>query len=687
MGKIITIFEKGNITDKFVLGINLAFELADELKNKTILIDLSFCGENVSELINGFKPHKTIYDIAKNISVLDETIIKGYIPEHSQNLSLIEGVSSNKKTLMQPEVILKILEIISSAYSHVIIVAPDEYDNYLLSILSVSNLIFLNMAPHTLSLNQSRIFLDKIKDWNFSLNTIKPIISAVDKKITFDNSKIEELIGLKIFFTVYYDNEVKTLSINSGSPAVVSVPHSIFALNIKQLAKKLFLENSTNNSIHKCLNKVSELGQEQNFTQKDSKELKNKIRKEILHELNIKNIDLKQLSDLSKTAEIREIAKTSIQDILLKENVDISRDERSRFVNEILDDILGLGCIESLLKDHEITEIMINGTKNIYIEKQGKIELTDLKFDSDEQLLVTIERIVAPIGRRIDESSPLVDARLNDGSRVNAIIPPLALDGPCLTIRKFSNKKLLIDDLIALDALSAEMAEFLKICVQLRKNIIISGGTGSGKTTLLNVISSFIPKSERIVTIEDSAELRLPQEHIVRLETRPPSIEGSGEITIRRLVINALRMRPDRIVVGECRGGEALDMLQAMNTGHDGSMTTIHANTPKDAISRITTMVIMAGADLPEKAIREQIYSAVQIIVQLSRLADGSRKITEIAEVVGVNCDSINIIPLFKYEQTSMSNNKVIGNFITTEYRSSFMNKVKTHGLNFNVFK
>jgi len=368
--------------------------------------------------------------------------------------------------------------------------------------------------------------------------------------------------------------------------------------------------------------------------------------------------------------------------MLAKEGDALSRDERSLLVEELLDDVLGLGCLETYLKDETVTEIMVNGPNEIYIERLGRIYLTESKFKSVDNLMVVIDRIVSPIGRRVDESSPLVDARLMDGSRVNIIIPPLSLIGPTITIRKFIKKKLQTDDLVTFGSLAPQMAEFLRVCVQLRKSILISGGTGSGKTTLLNIVSCFIPETERIITIEDSAELKLMQRHVIRLESRPASIEGSGAIGIRQLVINALRMRPDRIVVGECRGGEALDMLQAMNTGHEGSLTTVHANSPKDAISRLVTMVIMAGTDLPERAIKEQIVSAIPIIIQLTRLMDGSRKIVQISEITGMRSDgSVEMVDLFRFVQKSIEKGKVIGNFVATGVFPSFIDEAKTHGI------
>jgi len=357
------------------------------------------------------------------------------------------------------------------------------------------------------------------------------------------------------------------------------------------------------------------------------------------------------------------------------------RTERQRLMQEVRDEILGFGPIEPLLQDPSINEIMVNGPHQVYVERNGKLELAGVTFYDDAHVLHIIEKIVAPLGRRIDESQPMVDARLPDGSRVNAIIPPLALNGPTLTIRKFSKVPLGIEDLVGFGTLTPEMAEFLNACVKARLNIIVSGGTGSGKTTTLGVISAFIPEDERIITIEDAAELQLQQTHVVTLETRPANIEGKGAVMIRDLVRNALRMRPERIIVGEVRSGEALDMLQAMNTGHDGSLTTGHANTPRDMLSRLETMVLMAGMDLPVRAIREQISSAIDVIVQQSRLRDGSRKITHITEVMGMEGDVIVLQDIFRYEQTGIEKHgKVQGHFRATGIRPHFIEKLISAG-------
>ena len=381
-------------------------------------------------------------------------------------------------------------------------------------------------------------------------------------------------------------------------------------------------------------------------------------------------------------AEVEELISSYCQRVLDDSPMSVPRGERARIVADICDEILGLGPIEPLLKDESITEVMINGPKKIFVERKGKLQLTNVQFHDDAHLMNIIERIVSPLGRRIDEASPLVDARLADGSRVNAIVPPLSLIGPCVTIRKFTKNPLSIDNLVGFGTLSEEMAEFLEACVKARLNIMVSGGTGSGKTTTLNVLSSFIPDRERIVTIEDAAELRLQQQHVVTLESRPANLEGRGAITIRDLVRNALRMRPDRIIVGEVRSGEALDMLQAMNTGHDGSLTTGHANSPRDILSRLETMVMMAGMDLPVRAIREQIASALDLIIQQSRIQDGSRKITYITEVQKMEGDTIVLQDLFTYVQTGINESgKSVGYYEASGLQPMFLNKFKMNGV------
>jgi pilus assembly protein CpaF len=377
----------------------------------------------------------------------------------------------------------------------------------------------------------------------------------------------------------------------------------------------------------------------------------------------------------------RQIVEKYLEEAFAQTKVLLPRNMKAQLFRDILDELLGYGPIQSLLEDKDVTEIMVNGPHNVYIERNGKIERTGIGFQDDNHVIRIIERIVLPLGRRIDADNPTVDARLPDGSRVNAVIAPVAIDGPSITIRKFPHERLGVNDLINFESITPTMAQFLEACVKSHLNIIISGGTGSGKTTLLNILSSYIPEEERIVTIEDAAELRLHQEHIVRMETKAQNLDGKGGVSIRDLVRNSLRMRPDRIVVGEVRGGEALDMLQAMNTGHDGSLTTLHSNSPRDAIARLETMVLMSGVDLPVRSIREQIASAIDVIVQQSRMLDGSRKVTHITEVAGLEGDTVVMTDIFEFAQTGVApNGSVIGELRPTGIRPLFMIRLERSG-------
>lgn len=410
-------------------------------------------------------------------------------------------------------------------------------------------------------------------------------------------------------------------------------------------------------------------------TQRDTYiDLKTRVQNRLLAELD-------PSTDISKVNEVRNTIQELFEQVLAEENIVLSRPERHRLFEQIAAEILGFGPLQPLLEDDTVTEIMVNGAKNIYIERNGKIYRVPFTFESDDHVMRIIDRIVAPLGRRIDESSPYVDARLPDGSRVNCVIPPISLVGPVITIRKFYKNPITLEQLIQFGTITPEALQFLKACVEARLNIVISGGTGSGKTTLLNILSQFIPNDERIITIENAAELQLRQEHVVTLESRPPNIEGRGEVTIRQLVINALRMRPDRIIVGEIRDEAALDMLQAMNTGHDGSMTTAHSNSPRDTLARIETMALMAGMDLPVRAIREQVASAIDLIIHQERLRDGSRKVVNITEVSGMEGDVITMTDIFVFEQSGYEDGKVIGRLRPTGLRPKFIDKIEAAGI------
>lgn len=432
------------------------------------------------------------------------------------------------------------------------------------------------------------------------------------------------------------------------------------------------------------IKRLEEINVDRKYNKTDEKEvdpyfeLKIKIQNRVIEEL---DIDFNDISDQNQ--ELREEINFIVMKHIEQESLNMTSNQKTKIKEELLDEIIGFGPITALLADKSVSEIMVNGPNHVYVERDGKLVLTDSKFKNDNHVMHVIKKIVAPIGRRIDESSPMVDARLPNGSRVNAIIPPLAIDGPSITIRKFAEDPFKVEDLINFGTLSSKMAELLKYCVEGRLNIVVSGGTGSGKTTTLNVLSSFIPESERIVTIEDAAELQLSQIHVVRLETRPSNIEGKGEVSIRDLVKNSLRMRPDRIIIGEVRSGETLDMLQAMNTGHDGSLTTGHANSPRDMLSRLETMVLMSGMNLPIKAIRDQTASAIDLIIQQSRLMDGSRRITHITEVQGMEGDVITLQDIFKFEQNGVdTKGKVKGEYVFTGVMPKFLEKFKERGVN-----
>ena len=417
--------------------------------------------------------------------------------------------------------------------------------------------------------------------------------------------------------------------------------------------------------------------------------IRRSVQTQIQHEL-LKRMDMKKLTvqgvdrdGLEDSA--RDNIRTIIDEVVAKGRLPDGIDPE-RLEEDVFNEAMRLGPLEELLEDDSVTEIMVNGPDSVYVERGGRLELSDCQFSDDESVMAVIERIIAPLGRRCDESQPYVDARLADGSRVNAIIAPLALSGPTITIRKFSKKALTPQDFIRFGTWSQDAADFMRLCVVLRKNIIVAGGTGSGKTTLLNLLSGYIPHNERIVTVEDAAELRLQQPHVVRLEARPPNIEGKGAVPIRDLVKNCLRMRPDRIIVGECRGGEALDMLQAMNTGHDGSLTTVHANSPRDVISRLETMVLMSGMDLPSRAIREQIASAVDIIIHESRMSDGSRKVTAITEVTGLEGSQIVMQDIFAFEQTGVdSHGRILGSMKPTGAVPTWIDQVKSRGISVDM--
>ena len=640
MAEIISIVNLKENCGKTTIGINLSYILSEELKKNVAFIE---CNQNSLYDTDAYLKIKKNENNESNNFYECKTEVNNFIVfQIEKNPAVIINKFENKFDYFLID--LENFEQGPLINSKKIIIPVQLNPVY----LPAAQKTIQELIKIKIPLNRINIFVNKSKNNLLRIEDIQGIFSQV-----------------KIAGILPYKNEIKEIS-EKGDIFCKKNKKDVISVILKRYAEELVEDRSEISKINDTVDIDVKTGNLENLNASSEdkyRNLKIEVKKILYDKINIKEIEKDALNNPEKRQKILTDIEYKLGNIVDEKNIKFSNMlERDEFIKDIFNEIVGFGPLEDLLKNPEISEIMVNGYNNIYIEKGGKIIKSDKKFSDDEAVLKTIERIVTPLGRRIDESMPYVDARLPDGSRVNAIIPPLAIDGPTITIRKFSKKKLSADDLINFGSITKEAVEFLKEAVVKRKNILISGGTGSGKTTLLNILSSFIPSDERIITIEDSAELKLLQEHIVRLEARPANIEGKGEITIRDLVKNALRMRPDRIVVGECRGGETLDMLQAMNTGHEGSMTTVHANSPRDAISRLEVMVLMAGTDLPLKAIREQIKSAIDIIVQQARLKDGSRKVTYVSEITGMDGDVILMQNVFEFEEIGFKDNKIIGN-------------------------
>jgi len=566
-----------------------------------------------------------------------------------------------------------------------------------LDALEHAHLMLLITTPDVICLERMKQTIKQLESLNVPLRMVKVVLNRAESHGNFRSSQVRQSLPLEIIAEIPSDGRTVSLSLNQSVPFVQASPKSRISQAVDDWAKhlvshpELFVEHVALD--HQALPTqgaeslpIAALnGQAATASPADPMiALKKRIHGRMVERLDLKRLDLKAMNDPLKAREIRGQVEQVILDLLVEEQGFVSDpDRRKRLVKELIDDFMGLGPLEDLIEDQEVSDILVNGPDMIYVEKRGRLTLTTKKFLSRDQVLTVIERIIAPLGRRIDESNPMVDARLPDGSRVNAVIPPLAIREPVLSIRKFGQDRYDMQDLMDMGSLSAGMAEFLKVCVVHRKNIIVTGGTGSGKTTLLNVLSAFIPDDERIITIEDAAELRLAQQHWIALEARMANVEGKGEVTIRHLFRNTLRMRPDRIIIGECRGDETLDMLQAMNTGHDGSLTTLHANSPQDSIARLDSLVLMSNIDLPVRAIREQIVSAVDLVVHTERLADGSRKVTHVTEITGIDDhSSVTFGDIFLFEQTGIgSNREALGTFRPTGYRPSFLAELRAKGV------
>ncbi|MGM0440885.1 MAG: ATPase, T2SS/T4P/T4SS family [Elusimicrobiota bacterium] len=713
--QIITVLNSRGGNGQSTLSLNLAVALLQESKGKVALLDVALdnpVNQHVPSLV-GFETPKSMEQMILQFPVIEPQIVKGFLPEHSSGIEVITGLDEPTAGNLTPENIGSVLQALKFNYDYIILNLKEYVeDDRFLAIMDNSQLMFVMVKPDFLSLVSAEKYMEKIQQKNYPPQMIKFILNESGLEGGLEDNEIKRFFSSKLkqdlFWKLPHDPSSVLASINHSEPAVTFAPRGAYSKEVRELGrylndenKKYFREkragifNITGIPEHKWGDETPEDREAKKISdeeaeQKKIDELKKTVHRRLVRELDTEDIDLTSKSEEEKQR-FKSMVSERIRKLMGEEASFITdRETRKVVFEEIYNEAVALGPLEELLADPEITEIMVNDEETVYVEKEGHLQLSDAEFLDRDQLMTIIDRIVAPLGRRIDESSPMVDGRLEDGSRVNAIIPPLALSGPTVTIRLFEEEKLTTKDLISFGSMTREMEQFLAAAVRLRKNIVVMGGTGSGKTTLLNIVSSFIPEDERIVTIEDSAELQLPQDHWVRLETKPPNPEGEGEVTIRQLIINSLRMRPDRIVVGECRGGEALDMLQAMNTGHDGSLTTVHANSPQDVISRLNTLVLMAGVELPRKAIMEQIFAAVDLIVQTSRYSDGTRKCCNICDVVDLDVDQISLTKLMAYEQTGIAEDGTVeGVFKAYGREPTFKDEIIAQGieLDFDIFK
>lgn len=702
MGKagIITFFGAKGGVGKSVLCSNLALDIAVETKKNVLLCDFSSSfGSDLSQLLDIKGGVSVVKILSKNLP-LNLDLVKTQFAKHPAGLFFLPLNVDDPafSTQIIPEKIETIIDFLSNTFDFIIFDTGNTIENFTIPVFDYSHLIIVTLTPDILSVYQAQKTLFQLQSLQYSLNNVQLILNSNGSNPTVDPSTIEGLLKRKFLSVFSYSPETVLKAVNKKEPFVIKDPNSKLTKETDALMLQIIgsgkSEGILQNLMRTFQKKKTTIPSQPSISTPSSKaesleasNLRLEIHKKLVEECTRQKINLEVEGDSQSKEKLISQLSVIISNIIDVERIPFtSRQERQQFINEIIDEAIGLGPLEKMLKDPEIDEIMVNSPSEIYVERHGRIQKTPFVFSSEKHLLGVIKRIMSPLGRRIDESSPYQDARLTDGSRVHAIIPPLALKGPTLTIRKFKTKKLTAEELLRLGSISKEILEFLRVCVITRKNIIISGGTGTGKTTLLNLLSSFIPSHERIITVEDSAELQLLQEHVVRLESRPPNIEGKGEVTIRDLVRNCLRMRPDRIVVGECRGGEALDMLQAMNTGHDGSLTTIHANSPRDALKRLETLVLFTGFELPVKAIREQIASAIDVIVQITRFSsDGSRKITAVTEITGIQGDQITTQDIFIFKQTGVApDGKVQGRFEATGLVPRFFDDLQRAGISFS---
>jgi septum site-determining protein MinD len=679
---------KGGV-GKSVLAANLALAFQFELRQQVLLIDADAksCGDQ--NVIMGLKPVKNLSEVSAFTQPITPQTLGQIATPHQSGLYYIAAVRGPEEALVvDPELMAKQTENLSRIFKFIVVDIGHDIGPLQLSFIMEASAVLVVSAPDLLVVSHTQRLINELLTNTIPLDLMQLVINKMGSA-GLNPQAIAQSLRIPILGTIPLDDITVSGSVQRSTPFVYSTNQAPVSAAHHELVRKL-----TGGILQRLKQmarpKGTAAGNNTNMpVDADQREkidprtlLKLKTHSELIKAMDLKKGITDTQGDPAKEKALNQKTLQSITVIVDREAPNLARDERSKVIKEVLDEALGLGPLEDLLADQTVTEIMVNGHRRIFIERSGKVQLTPVTFTSNLHLRNVIERIVTPLGRRIDEKTPYVDARLKDGSRVNAIIEPLSIDGPALTIRKFKKGGITPEKYLEYGSMTKPMVDFLKICVENGLNVVISGGTGSGKTSLLNMISSFIPSNERIVTVEDAAELQMQQEHVVRLETRPANMEGTGAVHIRDLIKNALRMRPDRIVVGECRDGAALDMLQAMNTGHDGSMTTTHANSPRECIARLETLCMMAGMDLPVRAIRDQVASAVNLIVQISRLSDGSRKIISITEVVGMQGEVVTLAEIFRFKETGYDKNRRIqGVFQALGHIPTFIEKLEAKGV------
>jgi len=707
--KIIVVSGPHEGVGKTTLAVNVAARYALTRRLPVVLLDTDALCRGETGLIAGASASLSVLQILEQLANKQISIpmLRGRIPFNRLNIGAISLAPVERESgKMSTEQWVFFLQALSQIYD--VVIDVEVASALKVSCLDIADAVVWTFLPNALSLKATLQQMDVLQNQKLGFNKfLFALNQAGANPHEMQDASINEALGRfskDLCARLPQERELVHL-LNQGRPSVIESMRAAYAQQVSRIVDQISLlkrpaggsaggngmpdSKFSGGTLKDNLSKLQHTVVDSMLDEKRKRwdETKQRIHRALVEELNIRRIDLDTKGDPTRERQLRTNVESTVNSIIGKEKeLVLNREERERLVKELVDEALGLGPLEELLADTSITEIMVNRFDQVYIERRGKITLSDKRFIDNNHVVQVVRRIIAPLGRRIDESVPMVDARLKDGSRVNAIIPPLAVNGPSVTIRRFPEKAFSAEDLVQLGAITRSMVEFLKVCVMTRKNMIISGGTGTGKTTVLNMLSSFIPNDDRIITVEDTAELRLQQEHVVRLEARPANIEGQGQVAIRDLVKNCLRMRPDRIVIGECRGGEALDMLQAMNTGHDGSLTTIHANSPRDAFTRLETLCLMAGMDLPVWALREQIRSAVHVVIQLTRLQDGSRKVTCITEVTGRNDETILSQDIFRFIQDSVDEHgHVKGHYEATGNVPTFFPELKAKGLSLDL--